>query len=359
LQEVLVLRAHFAAQGARSKTYLPYRPQAAAPDSATAKPQAKITVVAHAQAGVGKTTTCVHLAMSAALEGYRVLVIDMDAQARLTALFKSADSRPDQSVFALLASHYAQQLRADNQRRLDRGETPQPLDTALSAALKRPTQALIRATHWPNIDLIAADMSLSAAEFQLADWRLAARGWPFWAALRETLARDGVLDAYDLIFIDTPPALGQLTLMAVASADIVLVPTAATAAEVAATAAFFDLLHRSFKSLEQGANLAARALGQPDLLFDWGAVRLVLTRYQAVLHSGAASLLHSHLGPGLTPQRQDFTALLDQAGAGAVYEIDYRAFNRETYARARESFDGNYDDFKALLHACWQRDMQG
>jgi chromosome partitioning protein len=349
---VLVLRAHFAAQGAKSKTYLPYRPQ-------TAKPQAaKVTVITHAQAKVGKTTTCAHLAMSAALDGYKVLIIDIDAQAQLTALFSAANGPPGKTAFALLTSHYAQQLRADNQRRLDRGETPQALDATLSTALKRPATALIQTTHWPNIDLIAGDLSLSGAEFQLAEWRLAAQRWPFWAALRETLASDGVLEAYDLIFIDTPPALGQLTLMAVASADIVLVPTAATAQEVAATAQFFDLLHRSFQSLEQGANLAARALGQPDLLFDWSAVRLVLTRYQTGLHSRVANLLNSHLGASLNPQRQDFTNLLDSSATGAVYEIDYRAFNRETYARARESFDGSYEDFKALLHACWQRDTQ-
>jgi chromosome partitioning protein len=63
LDEVLQLRAYFAAEGSKAKDYLPYRP---------AGLPAKIVAVANFKGGVGKTSTAAHLAMSAALDGYRV-----------------------------------------------------------------------------------------------------------------------------------------------------------------------------------------------------------------------------------------------------------------------------------------------
>ena len=71
LDEVLRLRAHFGAEGSKAKEYLPYRP---------AGLPAKIVAVANFKGGVGKTSTCAHLAMSAALDGYKVLVVDLDSQ---------------------------------------------------------------------------------------------------------------------------------------------------------------------------------------------------------------------------------------------------------------------------------------
>ena len=70
LDEVLRLRAFFAQTGRRGKDYLPYRPQGL---------PAKIVAVANFKGGVGKTSTAAHLAMSAALDGYKVLVVDLDS----------------------------------------------------------------------------------------------------------------------------------------------------------------------------------------------------------------------------------------------------------------------------------------
>jgi chromosome partitioning protein len=39
-----------------------------------------------------------------------------------------------------------------------------------------------------------------------------------------------------------------------------------------------------------------------------------------------------------------------------IYEADYRDFNRETYARGRETFDATYAAFKTLLLGSWRRD---
>lgn len=78
------------------------------------------------------------------------------------------------------------------------------LDDSLADALKISATDLIRPTHWPNIDLVGAQLNLYWAEFQIPVWRMASRGWKLWDALTETLAADGILDRYDLVFLDTP-----------------------------------------------------------------------------------------------------------------------------------------------------------
>jgi chromosome partitioning protein len=349
LDEVLRLRAFFAAEGSKTKNYLPYRPKGQ---------PAKMVAVANFKGGVGKTSTAAHLAMSAALDGYKVLVIDLDSQGSMTSIFGGKVRDEWQTVFPLLARHYARHLQGENQRRLDRGEAPQPLDDTLSDALGAKTSDLIQNTHWPNIDLIGAQLNLYWAEFQIPVWRMAGRGWKLWDALTDSLEQDGVLDKYDVIFLDTPPALGYLTINGLAAADILMVPLGASFLEFDSTGRFFDMLHSTFGSIEEAENMAARALGREGLAFQWDAVRAVVTRYDGSQQAELAALMQSYLGTTLSPHRQDFTALIGQAGeqVQGIYEADYRDFNRETYVRGRETFDATYAAFKSLLVGSWRRD---
>lgn len=350
LDEVLRLRAHFAAEGSKTKSYLPYRPKGQ---------PAKLVAVANFKGGVGKTSTAAHLAMSAALDGYKVLVVDLDSQGSMTSLFGGKVEDEWQTVFPLLARHYGTYQQSENQRRLDRGEAPTPLDDTLSDALDVTARDLIQSTHWPNIDLIGAQLNLYWAEFQIPVWRMQGRGWKLWDALTDMLVADGVLDDYDVIFLDTPPALGYLTINGLAAADILLVPMGASFLEFDSTGRFFDMLHSTFSSIEEAENMAARALGRDGLRFQWDAVRTLITRYDNTQQAELAALMQAYLGPTLSPHRQDFTALIGQAGeqVQGIYEADYRDFNRETYVRGRETFDATYAALKSLLVGSWHRDV--
>jgi cellulose biosynthesis protein BcsQ len=349
LDEVLRLRAHFAAEGSRSKEYRPWRP---------AGLPAKTVAVANFKGGVGKTSTAAHLAMSAALDGYRVLVVDLDSQGSMTSIFGGRIADEWGTVFPLVARHYARHLQAENRARAARGDAPVPLDATLDEALGIKAADLVRPTHWPNIDLIGAQLNLYWAEFQIPVWRMQGRGWKLWDALAESLAADGVLDTYDLVFLDTPPALGYLTINGLAAADILLVPTGASFLEFDSTGRFFDMLAATFRSIEDGENAAARALGREGLAFEWDAVRAILTRYDASQQAEMAALMQAWLGRVLDPHRQEFTALIGQAGeqVAGIYEADYRDFNRETYARGRETFDATWATVKRLILGCWRRD---
>ncbi|MBB5224400.1 chromosome partitioning protein [Amaricoccus macauensis] len=349
LDEVLRLRAHFAAEGSRAKPYAPWRP---------AGLPAKIAAIANFKGGVGKTSMAAHLAMSAALDGYRVLVVDLDSQGSMTSIFGGTVTSEWDTVFPLIARDYALGLQAENRRRAERGEAPLPLEETLDAALTKSADDVIQPTHWPNIDLIGAQLNLYWAEFQIPVWRMSLRAWKLWEALGNAFERDGVLGRYDLIILDTPPALGYLTINGLTAADILLVPLGASFLEFDSTGRFFDMLHSTFQSIEDGENMAARALGRPEIRFEWDAVRAVVTRYDAVQQAELAGLMQAYLGRHLSPYRQDFTALVGQAGeqAGGIYEADYRDFNRETYARGRQTFDLTYAAFKRLLLAAWRRD---
>jgi chromosome partitioning protein len=123
LDEVLRLRAHFAAEGSRAKEYRPWRP---------AGLPAKVVAVANFKGGVGKTSMAAHLAMSAALDGYRVLIVDLDSQGSMTSMFGGRVASEWDTVFPLIARDYALGLQAENRRRAERGEATLPLEDLLA-----------------------------------------------------------------------------------------------------------------------------------------------------------------------------------------------------------------------------------
>ena len=341
LDEVLALRAHFAAEGSKTKRYLPYRP---------AGVLAKIVAVANFKGGVGKTSTAAHLAMSAALDGYRVLVVDLDSQASITSIFGGVVEDEWRTAFALIARDFAREIEAE------RGGDG--LDETLTEALRIQSDHVIQRTHWPNVDLIGAQLNLYWAEFQIPVWRMTLRRWRLWDALMRFFETDGVLDRYDVVIVDTPPALGYLTINALSAADILIVPLGASYLEFESTGRFFDMLYTTFASIEDGENEANRALGLPEVKFEWDAVRAIITRYDPAQQADLANVIQAYIGEFTAAHRQEFTALVGQAGeqVKGIYEADYRGFNRDTYLRGRETFDRTYAEVKALVVGAWQRD---
>jgi chromosome partitioning protein len=161
------------------------------------EPSACISIgVVNQKGGVGKTTTTTNLGAALASLGKRVLMVDMDAQANLT-------------------THLGYGAKED----LDGSDVQE------SAAIEFSTYDLLKGTkkaaeivikRSENMDLIPSSLLLSAADLELGG--MVGRE----LLLKRALAP--IKSSYDIILIDCPPALGLLSLNALAAVDQVIIP---------------------------------------------------------------------------------------------------------------------------------------
>jgi len=144
-----------------------------------------IIVITNQKGGVGKTTTAINLSAACASAGKRVLLIDLDPQSNTSLSFVDPE-RVNGSAYEMFT------------------ET------------KRPFADFVYATDLSKLEIVPAKINLAKLEAKLVG--------DFDAIYRLRDRVNEVRDNYDLIFIDTPPTLGLITVNALVAANYFMVP---------------------------------------------------------------------------------------------------------------------------------------
>ena len=149
--------------------------------------KSKIAVI-NQKGGVGKTTTVINLAASLSILGQKNLIIDLDPQGNATTGLGRSNNDEDKNIYNLLIK-------------------------------KKNLKDVIQKTEVENLDVIGSNVNLSGLEVETAN----DPGRAF--VLKQILENEKILlSNYENIFIDCPPSLSLLTIMALVASDELLVP---------------------------------------------------------------------------------------------------------------------------------------
>ena len=257
------------------------------------------------------------------MRGHRVLLVDLDPQGSATTLFgvlPDTEVDPENTAMLLFTGDHAD---------LDYGVQP---------------------TYWPGIDIVCAAPLLFGAEFALPARQTRDPGFEFWRVLDRGL--DSLRDTYDVIVIDTPPALSYVTINALMAADGVLMPLPPSALDFASSAQFWDL----FSDL---CNQLIRSRGQ-DKSFEF--IDVLLSRVEA--SDAASSVVRQWVlegyGEKVLPIEIPKTAVAATASAefGTVYDVLRGSIKAKTFARARDAYDRMCELVEQQIVAVWANQLQ-
>jgi chromosome partitioning protein len=309
------LRSYLDLTGRSDRCYVPHRrfPE-----------RLQVISVVNFKGGSGKTTTAAHLAQHLSLTGHRVLAVDLDPQASLTALHgfqPEFDVGANETVYAA--------IRYDEQER-------------------RSLRDIIRKTNFPGLDLVPGNIELMEFEYDTPRFISTndSHGRIFFARLDEALA--SVADDYDVVVIDCPPQLGYLTMSAICAATAVLITVHPQMLDVMSMCQFLLLMGDVLFHLKKAGG---------SMHHDW--LRYLITRYEPTdgSQSQMAAFMRSLFGQYVLTNPMLKSVAISDAGITkqTLYEVERRQFTASTYDRAMESLDSVNGEIEKLIHQAWGR----
>ncbi len=299
-------------RGAKTQgTYLPGRRE---------EDHLQVLAVINFKGGSGKTTTSAHLAQKLALDGYRVLAVDIDPQASLSALHGF------QPEFDLLdGGTLYDAIRYDN---------PVPLSQ------------VIQKTYFTNLDIIPGNLDLMEFEHETPRAIQQRETSMFFTRVDDVLAT--VQDDYDVVIIDCPPQLGFLSMAALSAATAVLVTVHPQMLDVMSMCQFLLMTSNLL-------GVVAEAGG--DMSYDW--LRYVVTRYEPGdgPQNQMVSFMRSMFGGHVLNHTVLKSTAISDAGITkqTLYEVEKNQFSRATYERAIESLNAVNNEVEDLIQSAWGR----
>jgi plasmid partitioning protein RepA len=312
LEQVLELRKSLA-EKARKKWINPQR---------SGGEQCQIIAITNFKGGSSKTSTTIHLGHWLALRGYRVLAVDMDPQASLTALHGTLPGFEHGEGDTFYAA-----IRFEN---------------------AIPTQEVIRKTHIVGFDVICAGLDLTEFETAVALEMRKSGGTGFF--LRVPQALEQVANEYDVILLDSAPSLNFLTLSSLTAATGVLIPVPAQMLDVDSTGKFLELAASYLQVLDE---VGAGA--------DWDFAKFLITKFEANDHPqvNMQALMRQVFGEDLLLNAVAKSTAISDAltWKQSLYEVQRSRFSApKTYDRAMESLNAVNTEIEGLITAAWGRE---
>lgn len=281
----------------------------------------QVLAVMNFKGGSAKTTTSAHLAQFLALSGYRVLAIDLDPQASLSALF-------------------------GHQPELDVGDS-ETLYGAIRYEAPRKITEIVRATYTPNLHVIPGNLELMEFEHETPKAITTGRAESmFFARIGEVIA--DIESLYDVVVIDCPPQLGFLTMSALCAATGVLITVHPQMLDVMSMSQFLAMTSELMAVVE-------RAGGRTS--YDW--MRYLVTRYEPNdgPQSQMTGFMRAIFGNRMLHNAMLKSTAISDAGVTkqTLYEVERSQFTRGTYDRAMDSLNSVNGEIEMLLRATWGR----
>lgn len=206
--------------------------------------------VINQKGGVGKTTTTVNLGAALAEQGKKVLLVDIDPQSNLSTHLGLTDNEEDS----------------------DNPPEPQPSIYEVLKGQNTITEAIVKRSE--NLDVVPSSLYLSAADLEL--------GGMVGRELILKKALENVKSQYDCILIDCPPALGLLSLNALAAVEQVIIPVQSEYLALHGVRQLLDTIDQ------------VRQIYNPSLIV--GGVLICLHDNRKRLARAVADTIHSYFG---------------------------------------------------------------
>lgn len=293
-----------------------------------------ILSICNFKGGVAKTTTAAHLAQYLVMHGYRVLLVDLDAQASLTQLFgilPHTEVGDDETVRTFLEGPCFQ------------GRTNPDWTGDL--------RSVVQPTHWFNLDLIPSNLGVYGSEFAIAARLRSEEGFAFHRPLAEGLAP--LRADYDVIILDTAPSLSFVNSNAMFAADGLLITLPPAMIDLQSSSLFFELVAELMEAFN-------RTEAVPKS-YDFASVLLTRVRPNDGTHAQISKWIRQFFPQETCTHTMVQSSALEKVGPDllTLYEVAEYDGDRRTLERAIDAMDGVNAEVELLIRRALQSRAMG
>jgi chromosome partitioning protein len=289
-----------------------------------------VLALANFKGGVAKTTSSVHLAQYLCLRGYRVLLIDLDAQASLTQLFGILPHTEVPESQTALPYFEGERLGSENWT-----------GTLRSA---------IRKTHWHDLDLLASNLAFYGAEFSIASRLAREEGFNFFTVLANGL--ETVKHDYDVVIMDTAPSLSFVNSNALYAVDGIVITMPPAMMDLQSAGLFF-------RWLVELVDLFNRV--GPEKVYDFLAILMTKMKANDDVHETISNWIRTRFPKFTISAPMLETKVLQKIGPEILtaYEVQTYEGDSRTFERAIQAMNVVNAEIEGAIQNVWRRARQG